>query len=47
MEKLKKRNEIDEIYKWKLEDIFQSEALWAEEYEKVSGKLYEIKKTLW
>ena len=44
MEKLKKRNEIDEIYKWKLEDIFQSEALWAEEYEKVSGKLYEIKK---
>ena len=44
IKKLKLSNEIDEIYKWKLEDIFQSEALWAEEYEKVSSKLYEIKK---
>ena len=44
MEKLKKRNEINDKYKWKLEDIFESEKAWLTAYDNVSIKVGDIKK---
>jgi len=37
------RNEIQKKYQWKLEDIFQSDKLWDEEYNEVKSKLVEMK----
>jgi len=33
------REEIDEIYKWKLEDIYENEELWEQDYSEVKSKL--------
>lgn len=54
--KLLKRDEIEEKYKWKLEDMYESDELWNEEFDKAmklsgelkefAGKLGESPKTL-
>ena len=36
---MRTRSEIPEQFKWKLEDIYQSEAQWEEEYRKLEGML--------
>lgn len=40
----KKRSEIDERYKWKLEDIYADEGLWEQDYNKVKTLTAEIEK---
>jgi oligoendopeptidase F len=44
MGNLKERSEIDERYKWRLEDIYENEELWEEDYKKVKDLLKEIVK---
>ena len=39
MSNLPLREEIDEIYKWKLEDIYENEELWEQDYSEVKSKL--------
>ncbi|MFO7154945.1 MAG: oligoendopeptidase F, partial [Caldicoprobacter oshimai] len=42
METLRNRNEIDEKYKWRLEDIYENEELWEEDYKSTKQLLEEI-----
>ncbi|MBE3579727.1 MAG: oligoendopeptidase [Caldanaerobacter sp.] len=44
MGNLRERSEIDERYKWRLEDIYENEELWEEDYRKVKELLKEIVK---
>jgi len=44
MGNLRERSEIDERYKWRLEDIYKNEELWEEDYRKVKELLKEIVK---
>lgn len=47
--KLPKREEIDVKYKWKLEDIYKSDSLWEEDFNKIRGlsaKMADFKGTL-
>ncbi|MBM7581220.1 oligoendopeptidase F [Caldicoprobacter guelmensis] len=39
---LKNRSEIDEKYKWRLEDIYESEELWEQDYQSTKQLLEEI-----
>ena len=42
MKVLRNRNEIDEKYKWRLEDIYENEEMWEEDFQKVKELLAEI-----
>ncbi|NLX70894.1 MAG: oligoendopeptidase F [Clostridiales bacterium] len=42
MKTLKNRSEIDDKYKWKLEDIYENEELWEEDFKKTKELLAEI-----
>lgn len=44
MEVLKDRSEIEDKYKWRLEDIYENENLWEEDYNKTKELLKEIVK---
>ncbi len=44
MDKLKKRNEIEEKYKWRLEDIFLDVTLWNDFYKDTHEKINKIRK---
>ncbi|AIS52257.1 oligoendopeptidase F [Thermoanaerobacter kivui] len=44
MATLKTRSEIEDKYKWRLEDIYEDEKLWEEDYNKVKELLKEIVK---
>lgn len=44
MGNLRERSEIDERYKWRLEDIYENEELWEEDYRKVKELLKEVVK---
>jgi len=44
MGNLRERSKIDERYKWRLEDIYENEELWEEDYRKVKELLKEIVK---
>ncbi|MDK2814743.1 MAG: oligoendopeptidase, partial [Thermoanaerobacter sp.] len=44
MEILKDRSEIEDKYKWRLEDIYENENLWEEDYNKTKELLKEIVK---
>lgn len=39
--KLKKRNEIEEKYKWAIEDLYAEDSKWKEEYQEIQVKLEE------
>ena len=39
MSNLPLREEIDDIYKWKLEDIYENEELWEKDYSEVKSQL--------
>jgi len=42
MSKLPSREEIDPKYKWKLEDIYESDELWEDDFKKVKQRLKEL-----
>ena len=42
MEKLPLRSEIDEKLKWKLEDMYESNELWEEDFAKISNQYSEL-----
>ncbi len=44
MEILKDRSEIEDKYKWRLEDIYENENLWEEDYSKTKELLEEVLK---
>ena len=44
MEMQKTRDEIDSQYKWRLEDIFETNALWEEAAEAAERQITEIRK---
>ena len=44
MDMLKRRDEIDDKYKWRLEDIFESNELWFKTAEEAENKIGEIRK---
>ena len=39
MTELPSREEIDSIYKWKLEDIYENEELWEKDFDQVKQQL--------
>lgn len=44
MSKLPSREEVDPKYKWKLEDIYESDDMWEEDFKKVKERLKELDK---
>lgn len=50
MEHVKKREEISKEFTWALEDLYQDQAAWSEDLEKIrklAQKLYSCKGRLW
>ena len=45
--RLQKRDEISDEYKWKLEDMYETDELWEAECEKASQKSYLDLRDIW
>ena len=41
-EQLRKRNDIEQKYKWNLKDIYASDEAWEKDYQRVSPKIDEV-----